>query len=76
MDEQKTLEVPAELNALSQLVEREPESFASGSSDISATALKAAKFVFDFCTFSFNKLKLYLHISLQQYSLNLPQDPT
>lgn len=53
MDEQKTHEVFSELRALSQLVERQPESFASGSQDISATALKVAKIIFDLCMFSF-----------------------
>lgn len=53
MDEQKTHEVFPELRALSQLVEREPESFASGSQDLSATALKAVKIIFDLCVFSF-----------------------
>jgi U3 small nucleolar RNA-associated protein MPP10 len=46
------IQLPDEFLNLSNVVERRPETFAAGSKDIQAAALKATKFVFDLGVFS------------------------
>ena len=43
----EVIQLPPELETLSNLVEETPEKFASGSEEIRAAALSAAKFVYD-----------------------------
>lgn len=60
-DVAETRQLLPQLKTLSDLVEDHPECFASGSQDVQAAALDAAKFVFDLCEdfYTIHLLRIY-----------------
>jgi len=67
------IQLPDELLNLSNLVERCPEAFASGSTDIQAAAIRATKFVFDLGAFSCDSIIHLLSVfDIQRFSQRRP----